>query len=279
MLLLDNLDMLFLEKSTKEWTCSCLSGFLDTISRSGYQICIIATCSNADHIPPSFTQPYRLGEPIHLPLPSTTYRHSIISSSIRQGRVFSSMSFEPLTQEATECLEIVLVDRSTGFSFRRLENMFRKASLESLTRCFTQNIPIQRDIDNEVYFDSILTECSIEAKLPILDAVSSFVVNFKSEPDFVGQDPLLVYLMEALQSCSGILIEGPSGSGKTALAHALGYSFKSSHTFLSISCADLVHKVRFESSRQRLLTGSNPDGGRIGAIDISVVFIRLFTKF
>eukprot|EP01035_Chromulina_nebulosa_P019896 gene19896-25851_t len=42
---------------------------------------------------------------------------------------------------------------------------------------------------------------------------------------------------------------GSSGCGKTTLALKLGYSMRDSHKFISISCADLVHKVVGESEK------------------------------
>jgi len=47
--------------------------------------------------------------------------------------------------------------------------------------------------------------------------------------------------------CTGIIIHGPSGTGKTALAHWLVE--QSQLPFVSISCADLIHKAVGDSER------------------------------
>jgi replication-associated recombination protein RarA len=46
----------------------------------------------------------------------------------------------------------------------------------------------------------------------------------------------------------GILIHGPSGCGKTSLARWLAQEGKGHFKFLSVACADLVHKVGQQSS-------------------------------
>ena len=47
----------------------------------------------------------------------------------------------------------------------------------------------------------------------------------------------------ALNFLPGILIHGPSGCGKTSLARWLAQEGKGHFKFLSVACADLVHKV------------------------------------
>ena len=47
----------------------------------------------------------------------------------------------------------------------------------------------------------------------------------------------------SMDYCVGILIHGPSGCGKTSLARWLAQEGKGHFKFLSVACADLVHKV------------------------------------
>lgn len=41
----------------------------------------------------------------------------------------------------------------------------------------------------------------------------------------------------------GVLIHGPSGCGKSSVARWLAHSGRKHFKFLSVACADLVHKV------------------------------------
>eukprot|EP00596_Hydrurales_sp_CCMP1899_P009003 CAMPEP_0119054928 /NCGR_PEP_ID=MMETSP1177-20130426/75397_1 /TAXON_ID=2985 /ORGANISM="Ochromonas sp, Strain CCMP1899" /LENGTH=364 /DNA_ID=CAMNT_0007035333 /DNA_START=1417 /DNA_END=2511 /DNA_ORIENTATION=- len=50
--------------------------------------------------------------------------------------------------------------------------------------------------------------------------------------------------------CSGVLIHGPSGCGKSSVARWLAHSGRKHFKFLSVACADLVHKVVGESERR-----------------------------
>ncbi len=42
----------------------------------------------------------------------------------------------------------------------------------------------------------------------------------------------------------GMVIQSKSGCGKSRLAHYIGYQYRSNFKFISISCADLVNKVK-----------------------------------
>ena len=41
----------------------------------------------------------------------------------------------------------------------------------------------------------------------------------------------------------GMVIHGPSGSGKSNLARWIAYKYSKQYKFISVACADLVHKV------------------------------------
>ena len=49
--------------------------------------------------------------------------------------------------------------------------------------------------------------------------------------------------MMGIKPCKGVIIYGPHGSGKTCLANRVAYESRSSFKFVSLSCAELVHKV------------------------------------
>ena len=65
-----------------------------------------------------------------------------------------------------------------------------------------------------------------------------------------GNSTRLVYEKLGIRPSSGILIQGASGTGKTALAHLLGKKASAHFKFLSVSCAELVHKVVGETERK-----------------------------
>jgi DNA replication protein DnaC len=52
-------------------------------------------------------------------------------------------------------------------------------------------------------------------------------------------------LLSALIPSQGILLYGPSGCGKTAIATRIAYETRHEFKFLSVSCAELIHKVRY----------------------------------
>lgn len=47
-----------------------------------------------------------------------------------------------------------------------------------------------------------------------------------------------------IKPCKGVVIYGPHGCGKTCLANRVAYEARSVFKFVSLSCAELVHKVR-----------------------------------
>jgi ATP-dependent 26S proteasome regulatory subunit len=59
---------------------------------------------------------------------------------------------------------------------------------------------------------------------------------------------------------AGILIEGPPGSGKTALANWIVSEMKGTYKHITLSCADLVHKVSTASSSLLHHQISSPGG-------------------
>jgi ATP-dependent 26S proteasome regulatory subunit len=49
-----------------------------------------------------------------------------------------------------------------------------------------------------------------------------------------------------IKPCKGVLIYGPHGSGKSCLANRVAYESRSVFKFVSLSCAELVHKVFYQ---------------------------------
>lgn len=91
------------------------------------------------------------------------------------------------------------------------------------------------------------------SQAPELPGYESIVKNLlQSTVDFYDRtnNTRFVYEKLGIRPSSGILIQGASGTGKTALAHLLGKEASAHFKFLSVSCAELVHKVVGETERK-----------------------------
>lgn len=51
------------------------------------------------------------------------------------------------------------------------------------------------------------------------------------------------FYLNLLKPCRGILLYGQTGCGKTSIATRIAYEMRHEFKFLSISCAEMIHKV------------------------------------
>ena len=63
-------------------------------------------------------------------------------------------------------------------------------------------------------------------------------------------DNISLYSIHHIRACSGIIIQGDTGCGKTSLAHWVIAQGRDIFKCISISCADLVHKIVGESEQK-----------------------------
>ena len=119
----------------------------------------------------------------------------------------------------------------------------------------------------------LLKEASIATPSQLQTNQSSDVLNLLKDvstaPSLPGYEPMVDKLLDitceyfsmdsrmrsvydtlGIKPSSGLLLYGPSGTGKTAVAHLLGRKASAHYKFLSVSCAELVHKVVGETERK-----------------------------
>ena len=138
---------------------------------------------------------------------------------------------------------IAFVKRAVDVGTRSVD---KSILLKEATLC----IPKQFLGNNDGNISGLMKDVSMAPELPGYEEIVASLL--KNTLDFYRGDSYLKLAHSTLgiRPSSGIIIQGPSGTGKTALAHLIGRRASGKFKFLSVSCAELVHKVIGETERR-----------------------------
>jgi ATPase family associated with various cellular activities (AAA) len=115
-------------------------------------------------------------------------------------------------------------------------------------------------IDNSI-LSSILLDIKESPRLANRDALVSGILSsiYSQAPSSgclltssmtIPSKFAIVIVILMLYYTLGIVLYGESGTGKTSLAYTIAYKTSKTHRTLSVSCAELVHKVIGESEKK-----------------------------
>jgi hypothetical protein len=139
--------------------------------------------------------------------------------------------------------ELPLESRNKGASTVSL-------SAAQLLTASTEATPSDITFGGSLDVFQLMSDVSDAAELPgyenIVQELVDETLGFYSGP----QEMRELYHRLGLSPTSGIVISGPSGVGKTALARLLGKRCQNYFKFISVSCAELVHKVVGETEQK-----------------------------
>jgi SpoVK/Ycf46/Vps4 family AAA+-type ATPase len=237
------------------------------------------------HVDQGVTQMHRLGSVLHLqPLGKADRAeliHSMLSLIEDNGEVFIDETVEKFlmnlssnllpTKELQRCdymnmLSKEIASRTPGLSALDLISLIKLHTQEistesakpgrvsiSAAKLLTASAEATpSDVISGASRDvfQLMNDVSDAAELPgyenILQELVDETLGFYSGPLEVRE----MYHRLGLTPTSGIVISGPSGVGKTALARLLGKRCQNYFKFISVSCAELVHKVVGETEQK-----------------------------
>jgi hypothetical protein len=312
LLLIDNIDYLPSTAAAKESVALLLlsstsftSAVLQVIDTT--DCLVVATCTSIQGLEPALMQPYRLGKPIVLNLPTKSDRLRTISAVLSELYMHITFDAGDYSTGSDLCNELAL--RTQGFSTSDIMKLLREqcqraglchdeptatltasqllqavaiASVSAAQLSASQNQamrfvrPAAYDAPEPVLFGMTgvqnqllrlvgtlvpelvvsptvetgtrsayhVRKCSgMSLFLDLLCYVRSGTVHwFRAHRRTTHTDTANLTPQHIL-SCAGMVLCGPSGSGKTALAEWLAHACRKHCRFISVPCADLMHKV------------------------------------
>eukprot|EP00602_Paraphysomonas_sp_CaronLab_P013261 CAMPEP_0185039580 /NCGR_PEP_ID=MMETSP1103-20130426/36568_1 /TAXON_ID=36769 /ORGANISM="Paraphysomonas bandaiensis, Strain Caron Lab Isolate" /LENGTH=617 /DNA_ID=CAMNT_0027578523 /DNA_START=366 /DNA_END=2219 /DNA_ORIENTATION=+ len=242
---------------------------------------VSAGCTDGDNrLPAGILRPYRLGSPVVVPYPDQAARAVVAERALRAAIPADSSTeiwtscrgdMRPLSQVYEEFICNFAIEVS-----RRTQGLSVIDILSSLTRAVPHTLSSNSSHDDKVILDPSDVILHISTNSPPAQSLGTssleFIRDFSIQPP-----PPLVYGFEkvvqdivnaAVQAvspdselnalcrrlgvspCKGYLIHGPSGCGKTSIAYRAAYEARSHFKLLSVSCAEVVHKVVGDSERR-----------------------------
>ena len=231
---------------------------------------VLLSCDLDTSVPDVLTTNYRLGPPLRESLPDADARTALLDALVGALEVtyshFSSRS----------ALVTSLSQLSRGMSRAEMQRAVGVALVQAQAQAQTQaqvlvqvghgagadgagvsDVGLVRAMEEAPRAGSIDVQQSGQSGQgggggsppPQLIGLASVLTRVAAMTrDSVDPAQSLLYARLGIRPCSGVLITGPAGSGKTALARAIAAQAAPAFAFLEASCAELVHKVPYNSS-------------------------------
>lgn len=257
-LLWDNIDSLFLDGDGGPVPSFSSLAFLSCLEDLAEGQFIVATCTSAASLPLGITLSHHLGAPRALLPPSAPERSDMFHTLLSDSRLSLELqAAEP--GDASESLQDVCDElslRTQGFSASDVLQLVRACIYDSLAEhlhsdglvpvrvgaLFQQAAAIQPSAAQGIGAPSRAARPAVLVGLEVEQArLLSLLPHSLSSPTSAPSPSRL---------CRGILIHGPSGCGKSSLANWLAFSVRHRFRLVTVSCAELVHKLVGESERR-----------------------------
>lgn len=138
-----------------------------------------------------------------------------------------------------------------GVVQRALNGDTRTVSMASLVHEAMMATPSQLQL-NSTSSDTLnlLKDVSMAPDLPGYEALIADLRNRTVDFFTNSQQTYVMFKKLGIRPSTGIIIQGASGTGKTGIAQLLGREASEHFRFLSVSCAELVHKVVGETEKK-----------------------------
>mgnify|MGYP006076781149 CR=1 FL=1 len=268
-LLLDNIDYLSMSSQiVASVLIEMMSQFTNKNINTKTVRFIVATCTKKVNVPGELLYPSRFSSPIVFPYPSTSDRTELFTKLLSDPNLvldFHSSGESERKRNVRE-LSASLSYQTQGCSVGDILKLMKNIVFQNMNDDFSMEIKISsRQLLREAgAIRPISTSDSSIQVRNISSDTEPFVVGLQDEKDRLkdvlenildddknesGQDQDQEWSMPD-ENCPGVLIHGPSGCGKSLLVSWIAHQVKGRFKFLSLPCADLVHKEVGASERE-----------------------------
>ena len=240
-LLIDNIDGVL--PSLKNWMTSKL---IDVFHSS--PSLIIGTCAATVNVHSKLLVKYRFGRKLQLRYPSKAGRYQFIADFLSSVTIINDDHSILSEAEKSQLMER-LGASSQGHSIPAIYAALSTAlALHQMRHDNHERVLLTNDL-------SLALESLPSAVLNDSVFVSGLVTQIKEQPAIINLEGHLSSILKSMRmgggrSTSGVLVCGPPGCGKSSLARRIAFECSSTHKFIEVSCAELVHKVVGESERK-----------------------------
>ena len=250
----DNVDSLFLDGNRGPVPSFSSLAFLSGLEDMSEGHFIVATCTSAASLPPGITLSHHLGAPRTLLPPSAPERSAMLYALLSDNRLQLAEAGDAGESLQNVCDELSL--RTQGFSASDVLQLVRVCIYDSMAEQFCSRGPVPVRVSalfqqaaaiqpSAAQGSGALSRAARPAVLVGLEAEQARLLSLLCPPsNSTPPSP------SPSRLCRGILIHGPSGCGKSSLANWLAFSVRHRFRLVTVSCAELVHKVVGESERR-----------------------------